>query len=295
MTSMLVGAIVNTILDPIFIFGLQMGMRGAALATIIGQIVSFGISLRYMFHFKTIRLTKESFHMTGRHIENIFKFGASACFNQIAMTIVQIVLNNTLSHYGAQSVYGGDIPLACAGIITKVNMIFMSFVIGISQGIQPIIGFNYGAEKYERVRKSYLLALGTATVLSGIAFFCFQVFPRQIISVFGSGSELYFQFSERYFRIYMFLTLINGIQPVTSNFFNSIGKSQLGVFMSLTRQILFLLPLIVIFPLFMGIDGVMYAGPIADAAAAIVCGYFMVRELKELSAMDRKKKEEYAA
>ena len=95
-------------------------MRGAALATIIGQIVSFCISLRYMFHFKTIRLTKESFHMTGRHIENIFKFGASACFNQIAMTIVQIVLNNTLSHYGAQSVYGGDIPLACAGIITKV-------------------------------------------------------------------------------------------------------------------------------------------------------------------------------
>ena len=168
----------------------------------------------------------------------------------------------------------------------------MSFVIGISQGIQPIIGFNYGAEKYERVRKSYLLALGTATVLSGIAFFCFQVFPRQIISVFGSGSELYFQFSERYFRIYMFLTLINGIQPVTSNFFNSIGKSQLGVFMSLTRQILFLLPLIVIFPLFMGIDGVMYAGPIADAAAAIVCGYFMVRELKELSVMDKKKKEE---
>ena len=295
MTSMLVGAIVNTILDPIFIFGLHMGMRGAALATIIGQIVSFCISLRYMFHFKTIRLTKESFHMTGRHIENIFKFGASACFNQIAMTIVQIVLNNTLSHYGAQSVYGGDIPLACAGIITKVNMIFMSFVIGISQGIQPIIGFNYGAEKYERVRKSYLLALGTATVLSGIAFFCFQVFPRQIISVFGSGSELYFQFSERYFRIYMFLTLINGIQPVTSNFFNSIGKSQLGVFMSLTRQILFLLPLIVIFPLFMGIDGVMYAGPIADAAAAIVCGYFMVRELKELSVMDKKKKEESAA
>lgn len=119
MTSMLVGAIVNTILDPIFIFGLHMGMRGAALATIIGQIVSFCISLRYMFHFKTIRLTKESFHMTGKHIENIFKFGASACFNQIAMTIVQIVLNNTLSHYGAQSVYGGDIPLACAGSLQK--------------------------------------------------------------------------------------------------------------------------------------------------------------------------------
>ena len=295
MISMLIGAIVNTILDPLFIFVFDMGMTGAALATITGQIISFSISLRYMFHFKTINLDKSCFKLSLSHCRKIFILGASACFNQIAMTIVQIVLNNTLSHYGAQSVYGGDIPLACAGIITKVNMIFMSFVIGISQGIQPIIGFNYGAEKYERVRKSYLLALGTATVLSGIAFFCFQVFPRQIISVFGSGSELYFQFSERYFRIYMFLTLINGIQPVTSNFFNSIGKSQLGVFMSLTRQILFLLPLIVIFPLFMGIDGVMYAGPIADAAAAIVCGYFMVRELKELSVMDKKKKEESAA
>ena len=212
--------------------------------------------------------------------------GASACFNQIAMTVVQIVMNNTLSHYGAQSIYGGDIPLACAGIITKVNMIFMSFVIGISQGTQPVIGFNYGAKKYARVRKTYLLALGAASALSLIAFACFQIFPRQIISIFGNGSDLYFKFSERYFRIYMFLTIVNGIQPVTSNFFNSIGKSQLGVFMSLTRQIIFLLPLIIIFPIFMGIDGVMYAGPIADAAAAIVCGYFTIRELKELKKLE---------
>ena len=286
MISMLIGAVVNTILDPVFIFVLNMGMTGAALATIIGQIISFCISLRYMFHFKTIRLTKDSFHVTGRHCRNIFMLGASACFNQIAMTVVQIVMNNTLAHYGAQSVYGGDIPLACSGIITKVNMIFMSFVIGISQGTQPVIGFNYGAKKYRRVSNTYLLALSAASVLSVIAFICFQVFPRQIISAFGNGSELYFQFSERYFRIYMFLTIINGIQPVTSNFFNSIGKSRLGVFMSLTRQILFLLPLIVIFPIFMGIDGVMYAGPIADGAAAVVCGYFTVRELRELKQLE---------
>lgn len=286
MISMLIGAVVNTILDPVFIFVLNMGMTGAALATIIGQIISFCISLRYMFHFKTIRLTKDSFHVTGRHCRNIFMLGASACFNQIAMTVVQIVMNNTLAHYGAQSVYGGDIPLACSGIITKVNMIFMSFVIGISQGTQPVIGFNYGAKKYRRVSNTYLLALSAASVLSVIAFICFQVFPRQIISAFGNGSELYFQFSERYFRIYMFLTIINGIQPVTSNFFNSIGKSRLGVFMSLTRQILFLLPLIIIFPIFMGIDGVMYAGPIADGAAAVVCGYFTVRELRELKQLE---------
>ena len=119
-----------------------------------------------------------------------------------------------------------------------------------------------------------------------MAFAAFQIFPRQIISAFGEGSELYFQFSERYFRIYMFLTIVNGIQPVTSNFFNSIGKARLGVFMSLTRQILFLL-LIIIFPIFMGIDGVMYAGPIADGITAIVCGVFTVRELKELTSIDR--------
>lgn len=290
MISMLVGAIVNTILDPIFIFGLDMGMQGAALATIIGQIISFLISLQYMFHFKHIRLERESFRMGTVYILNIGRFGMSAGINQIAMGVVQIVMNNTLAHYGAMSVYGGEIPIACAGIISKVNMIFMSFIIGISQGVQPIIGFNYGAEKYDRVRKTYLLAIKVATVLSGIAFFCFQVFPRQIISVFGDGSELYFQFSERYFRIYLFLTLMNGIQPVSANFFNSIGKARLGVFMSLTRQILFLLPLIIIFPLFMGIDGVMYAGPIADGAAAIVCGIFTIRELKELRGMEEKKR-----
>ena len=189
MISMLIGAIVNTILDPIFIFGLHLGMTGAALATIIGQIVSFSISLHYMFHFKNIVLNRSCFQIQLSYCKEIFRLGASACFNQIAMTVVQIVMNNTLAHYGAKSIYGGDIPLACAGIITKVNMIFMSFVIGISQGVQPIIGFNYGAKKYKRVRKSYLLALGVATVLSGIAFFCFQVFPRQIISVFGEGSE----------------------------------------------------------------------------------------------------------
>ena len=288
MKTVLIGAVANILLDPLFIFGLDMGMTGAALATILGQIASFCISMRYLFHFKSVPFSRGCFTIDGDRTRKIFSYGASACFNQIAMAVVQIVLNNTLAHYGALSIYGSDIPLACAGIISKVNMIFMSFVIGISQGVQPIIGFNYGAALYRRVKKSYLLALAVATGLSLAAFACFQLFPRQIISIFGTGSEMYYQFSERYFRIYMFLTLINGIQPVTSNFFNSIGKARLGVFMSLTRQILFLLPLIVIFPLFMGIDGVMYAGPIADGAAAIVCGLFTVRELRELTRLQQK-------
>lgn len=283
MHSMLAGAVINTVLDPLFIFVFNMGMTGAALATITGQIISFCISLRYMFHFKHISLAKDCFRLKKALFERILSLGASSCFNQIAMTVVQIVLNNTLSYYGALSRYGAEIPLACAGIITKVNMIFMAIVIGISQGTQPIIGFNYGAQKYGRVKKTYGLAVSAASIIAVIVFICFQVFPRQIIAVFGSGSEMYFAFAERYFRIYMFLTIVNGIQPVTANFFTSIGKPKLGIFMSLTRQIIFLLPLIIIFPIFMGIDGVMYAGPIADAAAAAVCIYFLIKEMRILT------------
>jgi len=249
----------------------------------MGQIISFSISLRYMFRFKTITLTKENLRIRFSLTKKICSLGASSSFNQVSMAIVQIVMNNTLTHYGALSNYGSEIPLACAGIISKVNMIFMSVIIGISQGSQPIVGFNYGAKKYNRVKKTYLLALSSTTTIAFIAFICFQCFPRQIIAIFGDGSDMYFAFAERYFRIYMFLTLANGIQPVTSTFVSSIGKPKLGIFMSLTRQIIFLLPLIIIFPMFLGIDGVMYAGPIADAAAATVCIIFMIREMKELS------------
>ena len=287
MISMLAGAVINTVLDPVFIFIFDMGMTGAALATIIGQMISFSISLRYMFRFRTISFTKENLRIRLGLSKNICSLGASSSFNQVSMAIVQIVMNNTLTHYGALSNYGAEIPLACAGIISKVNMIFMAIIIGISQGSQPIVGFNYGAKKYNRVKKTYLLALCSTTCIALMAFICFQCFPRQIISIFGDGSEMYFAFAERYFRIYMFLTLANGIQPVTSTFVTSIGKPKLGIFMSLTRQILFLLPLIVIFPMFLGIDGVMYAGPIADGAAATVCIIFMIKELKELSAKQK--------
>ena len=283
MMSMLAGAIANTILDPIFIFTFDMGMTGAALATIIGQMLSFTISVCYIFRFKSIKLTKSSFCLKPSYWKGIVSLGVSSCFNQIAMTIVQIVMNNTLAHYGGMSVYGGEIPLACAGIITKVNMIFMSFVIGIAQGTQPIVGFNYGAKQYERVKNTYILAIKTAFKIAVVAFLCFQIFPRQIISIFGEGSEMYFAFSERYFRIYLVFTFLNGLQPVATTFFTSLGKPKLGIFISLTRQILFLLPLIVIFPIFMGIDGVMYAGPFADAAAAIVAGICSRNVLKELS------------
>ena len=283
----LIGAIVNTILDPLFIFVFHMGMAGAALATITGQILSFALVVFYLRGFKTLPLSLSDLKPNMACWARIAALGATPAFNQVAMMVVQIVMNNTLTHYGSNSVYGSDIPLACAGIISKVNMLFFSFVIGISQGLQPIVSFNFGAQKYDRVKDAYKKAVFAATAISIVAFLCFQLFPRQIIGIFGSGSEEYLHFAERYFRIFLFFTFLNGIQPVSSNFFTSIGAPKKGIFLSLTRQIIFLLPLLLIFPYLFGIDGVMYTAPIADLAAASVSIVMVVREFKIMAELQK--------
>ena len=282
MLCTLVGAIINTILDPLFIFGFDMGMAGAAWATIIGQIVSGLMVLGYLTRFKTVHIPLKSLLPSKAAWIPILSLGMAPFFNQIAMMIVQVVMNNTLTYYGAQSAYGSDIPLACVGIISKVGMIFFAIVIGISQGIQPIISYNYGAGKYERVKRTYKKAVTAAIGISIVAFLLFQLMPRQIIGIFGSGSEEYFLFAEKFFRIYMFFTFINGIQPITANTFTSIGKAGKGIFLSLTRQIIFLLPLLIILPFFIGIEGVMFSAPIADGIAAVLCIFFIVKEFKQM-------------
>ncbi|MDL2253073.1 MATE family efflux transporter [Ruminococcaceae bacterium OttesenSCG-928-I18] len=289
MVCVIVGAVLNTILDPLFIFTLDMGMAGAAWATVIGQGVSAVLCFIYLFRFRSVRLVRRDFLPKPATVKHICALGAAACFNQLAMTVVQIVMNNALTFYGATSRYGPDIPLAVVGIITKVYFIFLSVIIGISQGNQPIVGFNYGAKQYERVKKTYRNAVIAASVVAVAGFLCFQLFPREIISLFGGGSEDYYHFAERYFRIFMMMFFLIGIQPVTANFFTSLGHAKLGIFLSLTRQILFLLPLILLFPRLFGIDGIMYAGPIADLAAAILA---LVLVRREMIRMDAKAKEE---
>lgn len=279
----LVGAVLNTILDTLFVFGLNLGMSGAALATIIGQIVSGALAIRYLMHGKTVTIRRENLRVKWENVTRIASLGMAPCSNQVAMMVVQIIMNQSLKHYGSHSIYGENIPIACAGIITKVNMIFMSFVIGLSQGLQPIASFNYGAGKKGRVKEAYIKAISIGAVLAVIAFFMFQFFPRQIISIFGDGSELYYQFAIRYFHVFLFFTFVNFMQPITSNFFTAIGKPKVGSFLALTRQILFLLPLILLFPLFLGIDGIMYAGPVADCLAAVVCFIMVYRELRNFN------------
>ena len=279
MTCVLTGAIVNTILDPLFIFGFGWGIKGAAWATVIGQVVSGILVIIYFGKFRKMYLEMSMLKPSSECLKAIISLGMASCINQIAMAIVQIVLNNILRYYGGLSVYGSDIPIACVGVISKVNQVFMAICIGISQGCQPIWGFNYGAKKYDRVRLAYRYSMISCTAIATVFFLCFQLFPHQIVSIFGTGSDLYFQFAERYLKIFMFMTFANGIQPMSSGFFTSIGKAKLGIVMSLTRQVLFLMPLIVVFSLIMGIDGVMYAGPIADSAAFVLAILFARREL----------------
>ena len=279
MVCNLVGAAINTVLDAVFVFGLGLGMKGAALATVIGQVIAGLLVIWYLSHCKTVTIKKEHLIIRREQVARIASLGAAPCSNQLAMMIVQIVMNKSLKYYGSLSVYGEAIPIACAGIITKVNQVFMSFIIGISQGLQPIVSFNYGAAKYQRVKEAYLKAISCGFALALAAFLLFQLAPRQIISIFGNGTEEYYQFAINYFHIFLFFTFVNFIQPISSNFFTAIGKPKIGMFLSLTRQIIFLLPLLIALPLLMGIDGIMYAGPVADFLAAAVTGTFVWREL----------------
>lgn len=287
MTCMLIGAVINTILDPIFIFVFQLGVSGAAWATIIGQFCSYIAAILYIRKFKSVEINIKQIRLIPRECAKTASLGMSNSLNQIAITFVQIVLNNSLTYYGADSVYGMEIPLAACGIVMKTNGILLAFIIGISQGSQPIIGFNYGAKQYDRVRQTYKLAIGANLVISAIGFILFQFFPYQIISVFGTGDQLYFEFAVRFMRIFLFMVLANGVQLISSNFFSAIGKPIKGLVLSMTRQVIFLIPLILILPLFMGLDGILFAAPAADTIAFITTVILVRRELGQMKKLEK--------
>lgn len=277
MVCMVTGAVINTILDPIFIFTFGWGMFGAALATILGQILSCLLALLYLPRFRTIRLTPPCFRGALKGCLPTLFAGSSNSLNQVAITVVQIVLNNSLTYYGASSVYGSDIPLAACGIVIKTNAILISIIVGISQGAQPIIGFNYGAGQYTRVKKTLKMAIGWNLVISAIASCLFQFCPSFLLSLFGSGDALYMEFAVLFMRTFLFMALLNGVQLLSSNFFTAIGQAPKGLFLAMTRQIFFLIPLLLLLPLWMGVFGVLMAGPCADFIAFVV-SVIMVRK-----------------
>ena len=286
MLAIVVGSLVNTILDPLFMFGFDMGMDGAAWATVIGQFVSAVMLALYFFRFKSVKFELRDFKIRIREIGILFALGTSPFIFQCSALIIQIVTNNLLKIYGAKSIYGSEIPIAVAGIVMKINVIFIAIVLGLTQGAQPIAGYNYGARKYTRVREILNLTLKAAFVISIVAFAIFQIFPVQIISVFGSGSELYFKYGTKYMRIFLFFIFLNGIQGAITLFLTSIGRAFQGAVLSLVRQIISLLPLLIILPYFMGVDGIMFAFPIADLLAFVVSVIILKKEMKKIPKLD---------
>lgn len=286
----IVGAVVNTALDALFVMVFDWGMKGAAWATVIGQVISAIIVVVYAFHYKTVSLNKEHIRIKAFTAKRIASIGMASFFNQIAIGIVQVVLNNSLRHYGELSKYGESEPIACCGIVMKVNMIVFAIVIGLAQGTQPIESFNYGAKQYDRVRKAYKLAVTAGAGVSIIAFVLFHLFPREILSLFGGGTDTYYELGEKFFRTFLFFTWINCLQPITSTFFTSIGKPIKGVFLSLTRQIIFFIPCLVIFPLYFQIDGIIYTGPVADLLSAVVAISMAMYEFRNIRKLEAENK-----
>ena len=283
MICSLSGAIINTVLDALFVFGFGWGMAGAAWATVIGQAISAAIVIVYVAHFKTLPVRRKHFIPEIGLVMDTAALGAASCVNQLAMMVVTIVLNNSLKYYGALSAYGESTPIAVAGIVMKVNQIFFAVIIGIAQGSQPIESFNYGAGRFDRVKHTYMMALKAAGIISVLSFVLFQTCPRALLGIFGSGSEEYYALGVKFFRIFLFFTWLNCIQPVTSQFFASVGKPGKGMFVSLTRQIIFFLPALVVLPMIFGMDGILYVAPIADILAAAVAALMVAGEFRDMS------------
>lgn len=282
MVAVLLGAIINTILDPLFIFGFGWGIAGAAWATIIGQFASGIFIWLYLPKFQQVAFSYQSIQLQWSEFWQIAKLGVNSLVFQLSNTFVQITLNNTLNATGANSVYGAEIPIAAAGITAKINTLFLGIVIGIVQGAQPIFGVNYGAQRYDRVRDTFKLEMKVLAGFSLLMFLIFQVFPRQLIQIFGNGDQLYFDYSVHYLRIFLFMIVVSGMQIGMSNFLAAIGLGFKSAIISLNKQIIFLLPLIVILGHTYGVTAIPYAAPITDGLTFFIACYFIYRQFQQI-------------
>lgn len=290
MASMLTGAILNIILDPIFIFVFKMGVEGAAIATTISQFVTFAMNVAYLRRLKTIEITKKDIRLKPSVVLKVSMLGISSFITQMSIVLVIAFENNLLGKYGAESEFGSEIPITVLGIVMKISQILNSIIIGIAVGAQPILGYNYGAQNYDRVRKALKYVLGLSLIVSTIAFLLFQLIPDKLILIFGSGNELYIEFACYAFRTYLMLCICNGIQIPAGIFFQAIGKGVKSAVISLSRQILFLIPAMVIFGATFGIHGILYAGPLADGLAFVVASVLLILQVRKLKNVENSNK-----
>ncbi|MDR0925234.1 MAG: MATE family efflux transporter [Hungatella sp.] len=284
MCAILVGAALNTILDPIYIFVFHWGVTGAAIATITSQIISTVVLVLYfVYRGKHMRLHKNGLRINGDICRLALPLGISSGITQVASTILQVVMNNSLVYYGNKTAIGGDVALSAMGVVNKVGMILISICIGIGIGSQPILGFNKGANQPKRVRKTFLLAAAVATIVAFTGWLACQLFAGQIISLFGTEDVQFTQFAIRCLKVYMLGIFTAGFQVVTTSYFQSTGQPLKASVLSMLRQLLLLIPLILILPLSFGLEGILYAGPVADITSMAIVSQFVLYELKKLN------------
>lgn len=270
MRTMMIGAAINLILDPIFIFEFHMGVQGAALATIIGQIVSGCLALAYIPKMEHIQLQKKYLKLQGKLIGGIFKLGFPSFCMQMATAATQIVMNNLMGRYGALSPYGSEVALSCYGIMTKLYQIAHAMFVGLAAGTQPIHGFNFGAKQYDRVRRTYCIGVWASLVISVFWFCVFRWGGVFIAGIFVENEPLFLEFAKYCFRVYMLAFFLYGPPQVTASFFQAVGKPGKSLLVALSRQIVFLIPFALILSKSFHLNGALFAAPLADTLAFLL-------------------------
>ena len=265
MISNISGCLLNVVLDAWFVLGLGWGVAGAAWATIIGQILNFVLAVAYIPRLKGIKFKREYAIIRKNTLFSFLPLGISSFFTQFGSTIVVICVNNLTVKYGIQSIYGPDIPLAAFGIVMKVN---------------SIVGYNYGAKNFHRVKATYLRTIIVGLIVGVIGWACFQFFTQEIINIFGQENELYNEFALKCFHIFLGVIFLVGFLIPSGIFFQSIGKPTKAMVCTLTRQLLYFLPCAYIFSGIMGIDGLLYAGPVGDCLAAVTVAILIIGEMR---------------
>ncbi len=283
MGAMLVGAALNIVGDPVAIFVLDMGIQGAAYATILGQFVSFLICAAYLTRSKAFRISRSSFRWNLTLLKQIMALGTSSLLTQLSIVVITVINNILLVKYGATSAYGADIPLAAFVVIMKLFQIVLNIAIGIAAGAQPIVGYNYGAKRFDRVRELLGLIIKWTALVCLICTVLFEAFPLFFIQMFGADGELYTQFAVQCLRIYLSLILFTCVQKVCAIFLQSIGHAKAAAPLSILRDVL-LIVFSIVAPVFWGVTGIFWAAPIADVLAIAATATVMVRlwnQLKE--------------
>lgn len=290
------GALLNIALDAVLVAGLHMGITGAAWATVISQAVSAAMVIAYLPTFKTFCLTPGNFILAPRLSGNLCLLGAGPAFNFLTQAVTQVMLNQVLVIYGAQSIYGAENCLAAAGVAAKVSTIGSAVVQGLTNGMQPIISYNYGKKNYRRVIMTARRVIRLILIIGFVIFLMYEFIPVQITKMFGTGSEIYYEFAAKYFRIFFMLIALNGLQSSVGGFFSAQGRPGMSILISFVRQVAFLPPLLIVLPKFFGLNGVLFSGPIADLAMALTAVFLLIREFRKLDeAAGKNDKEDPAA